>query len=84
MPIIVHVTTTFQICMKVQSDIGLVEISKRNSLITNVLFHVKTIDNYMIFFYFHLFHVVDEQKVYEEAMEDLHKTNVHLLNNEFI
>jgi len=32
MPFIVQVTITFQICMKVQSDKGWVEISKRNSL----------------------------------------------------
>jgi len=31
MSIIVQVTITFQVCMKVQSDIGLVEISKMNS-----------------------------------------------------
>jgi hypothetical protein len=56
MPIIVHVTITFQICMKVQSDIGLVEKIPNEILsITNVLFHLETIDNYMIFFYFHSF-----------------------------
>jgi hypothetical protein len=58
--------------------------SKEILSITNVLFHVDTINNYMIFFLFPFFHVVGKWKAHEKAMEDLHKASVHELNNEFI
>jgi len=38
----------------------------------------------MIFFYFHYFMLLTNEKLMKKTMEDLHKVGVHDLNNEFI
>jgi hypothetical protein len=83
MQIIVQIMITFQIYMKVRwHRLRLGGNSKKQIFITNVLFNVQSIDNYIYCISIILF--FEKRKAYKKAMEDLHKVNVHEFNNGII